>query len=99
MIFSLRQLQEKCREHRKLLYTAFINLTKAFDLVSRRGPYSSLRRKAALLSYWAWSVPSMRTCTAQSASEDNVRSLSSDQRGEAGLRPRSDSLESSTSRY
>ena len=37
MIFSLRQLQEKCREHGKPLYVAFIDLTKAFDLVSRDG--------------------------------------------------------------
>ena len=35
MIFSLRQLQEKCREQGKPLYVAFIDLTKAFDLVSR----------------------------------------------------------------
>ena len=32
MIFSLRQLQEKCREQGKPLYVAFIDLTKAFDL-------------------------------------------------------------------
>ena len=37
MIFSLRQLQEKCREQGKPLYVAFIDLTKAFDLVSRNG--------------------------------------------------------------
>ena len=37
MIFSLRQLQEKCREQHKPLYIAFIDLTKAFDLVSREG--------------------------------------------------------------
>ena len=35
MIFSLRQLQEKCREQAKPLYVAFIDMTKAFDLVSR----------------------------------------------------------------
>ena len=35
MIFSLRQLQEKCREQRKLLYIAFINMTKAFEFVNR----------------------------------------------------------------
>ena len=34
-IFSLRQLQEKCREQHVPLYIAFIDLTKAFDLVSR----------------------------------------------------------------
>ena len=37
MIFSVRQLQEKCREQQMPLYTAFIDLTKAFDLVSRQG--------------------------------------------------------------
>ena len=37
MIFSLRQLQKKCREQGKPLYVAFIDLTKAFDLVSRDG--------------------------------------------------------------
>ena len=37
MVFSLRQLQEKCKEQRMTLYIAFIDLTKAFDLVSRGG--------------------------------------------------------------
>ena len=37
MIFSLRQLQEKCRQQHMPLYIAFIDLTKAFDLVSRDG--------------------------------------------------------------
>ena len=35
MIFSLRQMQEKCREQGKPLYVAFIDLNKTFDLVSR----------------------------------------------------------------
>ena len=35
-VFSLRQLQEKCREQRQPLFVAFIDLT-AFDLVSRDG--------------------------------------------------------------
>ncbi|XP_069166810.1 uncharacterized protein [Procambarus clarkii] len=35
MVFSLRQLQEKCWEQRKALYIAFIDFTKAFDLVCR----------------------------------------------------------------
>ena len=48
MIFSLRQLQEKCREQQQPLFLAFVDLTKAFDLVSRR--YS--RRLAALQSSW-----------------------------------------------
>ena len=37
MIFSFCQLQEKCREQNHPLYLAFIDLTKAFDLVSRDG--------------------------------------------------------------
>ena len=39
MVFSLRQLQEKCREQQIPLYIAFIDLSKAFDLVSRDCPF------------------------------------------------------------
>ena len=35
MVFSLRQLQERCIEQEQPLYIAFSVLTKAFDLVSR----------------------------------------------------------------
>ena len=42
MIFSLRQIQEKCREQQMPLYVAFIDLTKAFDLVSRDGLFKIL---------------------------------------------------------
>ena len=44
MIFSLRQLQEKCREQRMPLYIAFVDLTKAFDLISRDGLFKILNR-------------------------------------------------------
>jgi hypothetical protein len=44
MIFSLRQLQEKCREQRTPLYVAFIDLTKAFDMVSRSGLFKLLQK-------------------------------------------------------
>uniref|UniRef100_A0A0B7BSP9 Reverse transcriptase domain-containing protein n=2 Tax=Arion vulgaris TaxID=1028688 RepID=A0A0B7BSP9_9EUPU len=37
MVFAARQLQEKCQEQHRDLYTAFIDLTKAFDTVSREG--------------------------------------------------------------
>ena len=43
MIFSVRQLQEKCREQHPL-YLAFIDLTKAFDLVSRTGLFKLLEK-------------------------------------------------------
>ena len=43
MVFSLRQLQEKCREQRKRpLYIAFIDLSMAFDLVIRDGLFKIL---------------------------------------------------------
>ena len=35
MIFAARQLQEKCQEQHRDLYTTFVNLTKAFDTVSQ----------------------------------------------------------------
>ena len=35
IIFALRQLQEKCIEQNKPLYSVFIDLTKAFDVVKR----------------------------------------------------------------
>ena len=44
MVFSLCQLQEKCREQQMPLYIAFIDLTKAFDLVSRDGLFKALRK-------------------------------------------------------
>ena len=44
MIFSLRELQEKCREQRRPVYIAFIDLTKAFNLVSRSGLFTLLHR-------------------------------------------------------
>jgi hypothetical protein len=37
MIFAARQLQEKCQEQHVCLYTTFVDLTKAFDTVSRDG--------------------------------------------------------------
>ena len=42
--FSLRLLQEKCKLHSEDLYLLFIDLTKAFDTVSRPGLWSILGR-------------------------------------------------------
>ncbi|XP_076442831.1 uncharacterized protein LOC143281507 [Babylonia areolata] len=44
MVFSMRQLQEKCWEQRRPLYVTFIDLTKAFDLVSRKGFFTLLQK-------------------------------------------------------
>ena len=44
MIFTLRKLQEKSREQGKPLYLAFIDLTKAFDLVIREGLFQLLEK-------------------------------------------------------
>ena len=43
MVFVLRQLQEKCREQNKGLYITFVDLTKAFDTVSRDGLWQILK--------------------------------------------------------
>ena len=44
MVFVLCQLQEKCREQNKALYITFVDLTKAFDTVSREGLWQILKR-------------------------------------------------------
>ena len=44
VIFTVRQLQEKSREHGKPLYLVFIDETKAFDLVIRKGQFQLLEK-------------------------------------------------------
>ena len=44
MIFVLRQIQEKCREQNMGLYAAFVDLTKAFDTISRDRLWKILAR-------------------------------------------------------
>ena len=44
MIFAARQMQEKCQEHNVDLYTTFVDLTKAFDTVSREGLWKIMRK-------------------------------------------------------
>ena len=44
MIVTVRQLQEKSREQGKLLYLAFIDPTKAIDLVIRKGLFQLLEK-------------------------------------------------------
>ncbi|XP_037773076.1 uncharacterized protein LOC119568612 [Penaeus monodon] len=55
MVFVLRQLQEKCREQNKGLYVTFVDLTKTFDTVSRKGLWMIMERLAAPQSSSAWS--------------------------------------------
>ena len=43
-IFSIRQLQEKCREQQMPIYIAFVDLTKAFDFVCRSGLFQLLKK-------------------------------------------------------
>ena len=42
MVFTLPQLQEKCREERKLLFITFVDLTKALDTVILKSLYKVL---------------------------------------------------------
>ena len=44
MIFTVRQVQEKCIEQNLDLYSVFIDLTKAFDTVNREALWSVLAR-------------------------------------------------------
>ncbi|VDM03262.1 unnamed protein product [Schistocephalus solidus] len=44
MIFTARQLQEKCQEMRTHLYINFSNLTKAFDTVNRDGLWKIMQK-------------------------------------------------------
>ena len=37
MVFAAKQLQEKCQEQNVDLYSTFVDLTKAFDTLSREG--------------------------------------------------------------
>ena len=44
MNFAVHQLQEKCREQNQNLYILFVDLTKAFDTVSREGLWAILSK-------------------------------------------------------
>ena len=44
MIFTARQLQEKCEEQNVNLYMTCVDLTKAFDTVSRDGPWKIMAK-------------------------------------------------------
>ena len=44
MIFTARQLQEKCQEQNVDLYMTFVDLSKALDTVSREGLWKSMAK-------------------------------------------------------
>ena len=44
MIFTARQLQEKCQEQNVGLHLTYVDLTKAFDTVSREGLWKSMAK-------------------------------------------------------
>ena len=44
MIFAARQIQEKCQEQNQDIYVTFVNLTKAFDTVSRDGLHQIMEK-------------------------------------------------------
>ncbi|BHF72569.1 hypothetical protein SprV_0401563600 [Sparganum proliferum] len=44
MIFTARQLQEKCQEMRTHLYSTFVDLAKAFDTVNREGLWKIMQK-------------------------------------------------------
>ena len=44
MVFSLKQIQEKCVEQNMPLYMVFVDFTKAFDTVHRETLWHVLRK-------------------------------------------------------
>ena len=53
MIFTARQLQGKCQEQNVDLYMTFVDLTKAFDTVSRDGLWKIMAKFGCLPRYKA----------------------------------------------
>lgn len=53
IVLSLHQLQANCREQQMPLYVAFIDLTVAFDLVSREGVFKGLQKIRCPQNYTA----------------------------------------------
>ncbi|BHF70114.1 hypothetical protein SprV_0301316400 [Sparganum proliferum] len=54
MIFAARQLQEKCQEMRTHLYSAFVDLTKAFDTVVNTSPITTFGTFSFSLGIGLW---------------------------------------------
>ena len=52
MIFTARQIQEKCKEQNRDFYILFVNLTKAFNTVSRLGLWKINRQINKQMNRW-----------------------------------------------
>ena len=66
IIFSLRQLQEKCIEQQRSLYITFVDLTKAFDTTGRDGLWKLLLNLVALFAWPTSSISFMKAWKAAS---------------------------------
>ena len=53
MVFAARQLQEKCQEQHTDLYSTYVDLTKAFDTVSREGLWRIMAKYGCLQKFMA----------------------------------------------
>ena len=62
MIFTARQLQEKCQEQNVDLYMTFVNLTKAFDTLSRDGLWKIITKFGCPSRFIAMKHNSMMSC-------------------------------------
>ena len=62
MIFIARQLQEKCQEQNVDLYMTFVDLTKAFDTVSREGLWKIMAKFGCPTKFIAMGDGSMMVC-------------------------------------
>lgn len=94
MIFSLRQLQEKCKEQRQPLFLAFIDLTKAFDLVSRKGLFTLLQRIGCSPKLLRMIISFHKDMQGTSCLlwRFNIRSFSYQKRCETGMCPRTNTF-------
>ena len=62
MIFTARQLQKKCQEQNVDLYMTFVDLTKAFDTVSRDGLWKIMAKFGCPPRYIAMGGSVMTAC-------------------------------------
>jgi hypothetical protein len=66
MVLVFRQLQEKCREQKKGLCVTSVDLTKAFDAVSRKRLWMIVERLGCPLNSSAWSSNCMKISAVKS---------------------------------